>query len=58
VHRYYHLVPLVCCYFFVGYLSDSIDNSRSSQLEWFKDVGMFPQIWLYSCRSDNPVRAL
>jgi hypothetical protein len=44
VHSYYHLVPLVCCYCFVGYLSDSIDYSRSSYLEWFTDVGVFPRI--------------
>jgi hypothetical protein len=27
---YYHLVPLVCCYCSVGYLSDSVDYSHSS----------------------------
>jgi hypothetical protein len=30
VHSYYHLVPLVCCYCFVGHLSDSVDCSSSS----------------------------
>jgi hypothetical protein len=25
MHSYYHLVPLVCCYCSVGYLSDSVD---------------------------------
>jgi hypothetical protein len=30
VHSYYHLVPLVCCYCSVDYLSDSTDYSRSS----------------------------
>jgi hypothetical protein len=30
MHSYYHLVPLVCCYCSVGYLSDLIDYSRSS----------------------------
>jgi hypothetical protein len=44
VHSYYHLVPLICCYCSVGYLSDSVDYSRSSWLEWFTDVGMFPCI--------------
>jgi hypothetical protein len=44
VHSYYHLVPLVCCYCSVGYLSDSIDYSRSSYLEWFTDIGVFPHI--------------
>jgi hypothetical protein len=46
VHSYYHLVPLICCYFSVGYLSDSVDYSRSSLLEWFTDVGLFPHISL------------
>jgi hypothetical protein len=27
MHSYYHLVPLVCCYCSVGYLSDSVDYS-------------------------------
>jgi hypothetical protein len=27
VHKYYHLVPLVCCYCSMGYLSDSVDYS-------------------------------
>jgi hypothetical protein len=40
VHSYYHLVPLPCCYCSVGYLSDSVDYSRSSQLEFFTDVGV------------------
>jgi hypothetical protein len=44
VHRYYHLVPLVCCYYSIDYLSNSIDYSRSSQLEWFTDIGVFPHI--------------
>jgi hypothetical protein len=44
VHSYYHLVPLVCCYCSMGYLSDSVDYSRSSYLEWFIDVGVFPCI--------------
>jgi hypothetical protein len=46
VHSYYHLVPLVCCYCSVGYLSDSVDYSRSSLLEWFTNAGMFPRISL------------
>jgi hypothetical protein len=46
MHSYYHLVPLFCCYCFVGYLSDSIDYSRSSELQWFTDVGVFPRISL------------
>jgi hypothetical protein len=37
VHGYYHLVPLVCCYCSVGYLSDSIDYSSSN-------VGVFSHI--------------
>jgi hypothetical protein len=41
VHSYYHLVPLVCCYCSMGYLSDSVDYSRSSKLEWFTDFGVF-----------------
>jgi hypothetical protein len=28
----------------MGYLSDSVDYSRSSYLEWFIDVGVFPCI--------------
>jgi hypothetical protein len=30
----------------VGYLPDSVDYSRSSLLEWFTDVGVFPCISL------------
>jgi hypothetical protein len=30
VHNYNYLVPLVCCYCSVGYLSDSVEYSRSS----------------------------
>jgi hypothetical protein len=44
MHSYYHLVPLVCCYCSVGYLSDSVDYSRSLWLKWFTDVGVFPCI--------------
>jgi hypothetical protein len=44
VHSYYHLVPLVCCNCPVGYLSDLVDYSHSSYLEWFTDVGMFSHI--------------
>jgi hypothetical protein len=44
MHSYYHLVPLVCSYCSVGYLSDSVDYSRSLYLEWFPDVGVFPRI--------------
>jgi hypothetical protein len=44
MHSYYHLVPLVCCYCSVGYLSDSVDYRRSSLLEWFTDIGVFPCI--------------
>jgi hypothetical protein len=44
MHSYYHLVPLVCCYCSVGYLSDVVDYSHSSLLEWFTDVGVFPRI--------------
>jgi hypothetical protein len=29
-HSYYHLVPLVCCYCSVGYLSNSVDDSSST----------------------------
>jgi hypothetical protein len=29
MHTYYHLVPLVCCYCSVSYLSDLVDYSRS-----------------------------
>jgi hypothetical protein len=46
VQSYYHLAPLVCCYCFVGYLSDSVDYSCSSLLEWFTDIGVFPRISL------------
>jgi hypothetical protein len=46
MHSYYHLVCLVCCYCSVGYLSDSIDYSSSSYLEWLTDVGVFPCISL------------
>jgi hypothetical protein len=44
MHSYYHLVPRVCCYCSVGYLFDSVDYSRSSLLEWFIDIGVFPRI--------------
>jgi hypothetical protein len=44
VHSYYHLVPLVCYYCSVGYLSDSVDYSISSLLECFTSVGVFPFI--------------
>jgi hypothetical protein len=44
VHSYYHLVSLICCYCSMGYLSDSVDYSRSSYLEWFTNVYMFPRI--------------
>jgi hypothetical protein len=30
VHSYYHLVPLVCCYCSMCYMSDSVDYSSSS----------------------------
>jgi hypothetical protein len=46
VHSYYHLVPIVCCYYSMGYLSEYVDYSRSSLLEWFPDVGVFPCISL------------
>jgi hypothetical protein len=46
VHSYYHLVHLVCCYFSMGYLSDLVDYSHSSLIEWFTDVDMFPCISL------------
>jgi hypothetical protein len=41
VHSYYHLVPLVCCFCSVGYLSDSVDYSRSSYLKSFTDIDVF-----------------
>jgi hypothetical protein len=44
VHSYYHLVPLVCCYCSMSYLSNSIDYSSSSYLEYFTDIGVFPCI--------------
>jgi hypothetical protein len=44
MHSYYNLVPLVCCYCSVGYLSDSVDYSSSSYLGCFTDVGVFPCI--------------
>jgi hypothetical protein len=44
VHSYNDLVPLVCCYCSRGYLSDSVDYSRSSYLEWFTNIGVFPLI--------------
>jgi hypothetical protein len=44
VHSYYHLVPLVCCYCSVGYLSNSVDYSSSSYLECFTVVGVFSRI--------------
>jgi hypothetical protein len=46
MHSYYQLVPLICYYCSVGYLSDSVDYSRSSDLEWFIDIGMFSCISL------------
>jgi hypothetical protein len=42
MHSYYYLVPLICCYCYVGYLSDSVDYSSSSQLKCFTDIGVFP----------------
>jgi hypothetical protein len=45
VHSYYHLVPLVCCYCSVGYMSDSVDYSSFSYLECFTDVRVFPSIY-------------
>jgi hypothetical protein len=44
MHSYYHLVPLVSCCSSVGYLSNSVDYSRSLSLKWFTDVGVFPCI--------------
>jgi hypothetical protein len=44
VHSYNDLVPLVYCYYSMGYLSDLVDYSRSSLLECFTDVGVFPHI--------------
>jgi hypothetical protein len=44
MHSYYHLVFLVCCYCFVGYLYDTVDYSSCSYLECFTDVGVFPYI--------------
>jgi hypothetical protein len=46
VHSYYHLVPLICCYCFVGYLSNSVDYSSSSLFECLTDIGVFPCISL------------
>jgi hypothetical protein len=43
---YYHLVPLVCCYFSMDYLSDLVDYSSSSYIECFIDVGVFHCILL------------
>jgi hypothetical protein len=44
VHSYCHLVPLFCCYYSMGYLSDSVDYSSSSLLEYFTDVDVFSHI--------------
>jgi hypothetical protein len=44
MHSYYHLVPLICYYCSVGYLSDSVDYSSSKYLKCFTDVGVFPCI--------------
>jgi hypothetical protein len=44
MHSYYHLVPLVCWYCSVGYLSDSVNYSSSSYLECFTDISVFPCI--------------
>jgi hypothetical protein len=44
MHNYYHMVSLVCYYYSMGYLSDSVDYSTSSYLECFTDVGVFPCI--------------
>jgi hypothetical protein len=44
VHSYYHLVPLVCFYCSMGYLSDSVDYSHSLLLQWFIDIGVLPCI--------------
>jgi hypothetical protein len=40
----YHLVPLVCCYCSVGYLSNLVDYSTSSLLKCFANVGVFSSI--------------
>jgi hypothetical protein len=45
MYSYYHLVPLICCYCSVGYLSNSVDYSSSSEVECFTDVGVFPCIF-------------
>jgi hypothetical protein len=44
MYSYYHLVSLACCYYSVGYLSNSVDYSSSSQLECFTNVRVFPCI--------------
>jgi hypothetical protein len=65
VHSYYHLVPLVCCYCSVGYLSDLVEYSCSSKLECFYRcwcvslyfIDRWGNIWLYSrtwCPRLNP----
>jgi hypothetical protein len=41
MHSDYHLVPLICCYCSMGYLSDSVDYSSSSYLECITDIGVF-----------------
>jgi hypothetical protein len=41
MHSYYYLVPLVCGYCSLGYLSDLVDYSLCSYLEWFANVGVF-----------------
>jgi hypothetical protein len=46
MQSYYHLVPLVCCYCSVGYLSESVDYSSSLYLECFTDIGVFHCILL------------
>jgi hypothetical protein len=55
MHSYYHLVPLVCCYCSVGYLSDSrllsLLIARVVYRRWCVSsyfIGWCGNIWLYS----------
>jgi hypothetical protein len=44
VHSYYHLVPLVCYYCFVGYLSDLVAPRSSSGLSTLVYFLIFHQL--------------
>jgi hypothetical protein len=73
MQSYCHLVPLVCCYCSVGYLSDSVEYSLlvhrltgkhlallTNMVSRFKSFSEAPHLARKcgTCGSDSPVRAL